>query len=40
MDQLYFENKHLERYSELGFNNVGQIRVYGSDNKNMQWKKS
>ena len=34
---IYFENKHLERYSELGFNNVGQIRVYGSDNKNMQW---
>ena len=31
---IYFENKHLERYSELGFNNVGQIRVYGSDNKN------
>ena len=34
---IYFENKHLERYSELGFNNVGQIRVYGSDNKNLQW---
>lgn len=34
---IYFENKHLERYSELGFNNVGQIRVYGSENKNMQW---
>ena len=34
---VYFENKHLERYSELGFNNVGQIRVYGSDNKNLQW---
>lgn len=34
---IYFENKHLERYSELGFNNVGQIRVYGSDNKNIQW---
>jgi hypothetical protein len=34
---IYFENKHLERYSELGFNNVGQIRVYGSDNKNMEW---
>lgn len=34
---IYFENKHLERYSELGFNSVGQIRVYGSDNKNMQW---
>lgn len=34
---IYFENKHLERYTELGFNNVGQIRVYGSDNKNMQW---
>ena len=34
---VYFENKHLERYSELGFNNAGQIRVYGSDNKNLQW---
>ena len=34
---IYFENKHLERYSELGFNNVGQIRVYGSDNRNLQW---
>lgn len=34
---VYFENKHLERYSELGFNTVGQIRVYGSDNKNLQW---
>lgn len=34
---IYFENKHLERYTELGFNNVGQIHVYGSDNKNMQW---
>ena len=34
---IYFENKHLERYSELGFNNVGQIYVYGSENKNMQW---
>lgn len=34
---IYFENKHLERYSELGFNSGGQIRVYGSDNKNMQW---
>lgn len=34
---IYFENKHLERYSELGFNNVGQVRVYGSDNKNLQW---
>lgn len=34
---VYFENKHLERYSELGFNSVGQIRVYGSDNKNLQW---
>lgn len=34
---IYFENKHLERYSELGFNSVGQIRVYGSENKNIQW---
>lgn len=34
---IYFENKHLERYNELGFNNLGQIHVYGNDNKNMQW---
>lgn len=34
---IYFENKHLERYSELGFNSIGQIHVYGKDNKNMQW---
>lgn len=34
---IYFENKHLERYSELGFNSMGQIRVYGNDNKNLQW---
>ena len=34
---IYFENKHLERYSELGFNQTGQIRVYGSENKNLQW---
>lgn len=34
---IYFENKHLERYSELGFNQTGQIRVYGSKNKNLQW---
>lgn len=34
---IYFENKDLERYSELGFNSIGQIHVYGKDNKNMQW---
>lgn len=34
---IYFENKHLERYNELGFNNSGQIHVYGNDNKNLQW---
>lgn len=34
---IYFENKHLERYNELGFNKVGQIHVYGKDNKNLQW---
>lgn len=34
---IYFENKHLERYSELGFCNTGQIHVYGTDNKNLQW---
>lgn len=34
---IYFENKHLERYNELGFNTVGQIHVYGKNNKNLQW---
>lgn len=34
---IYFENKHLERYNELRFNTVGQIHVYGKDNKNLQW---
>lgn len=34
---IYFENKNLERYSELGFNDIGQIRVYGNNNKNLQW---
>lgn len=34
---LYFENKNLERYSELGFSTIGQINVYGTDNKNLQW---
>ena len=34
---IYFENKNLERYNELGFNTVGQIHVYGKDNKNLQW---
>ena len=34
---IYFENKHLSRYNELGFNSVGQIHVYGTENKNMQW---
>ena len=34
---IYFENKNLERYSELGFSDIGQIRVFGNDDKNMQW---
>ena len=34
---IYFENKHLERYNELGFNDIGQIRVVGNNNKNLQW---
>lgn len=34
---IYFQNKHLERYNELGFNDIGQIRVFGNDNKNLQW---
>ena len=34
---IYFQNKHLERYSELGFNYSGKIHVYGNDNKNFQW---
>lgn len=35
--KIYFENKHLGKYSELGFSNMGQIHVYGTDNKNLQW---
>lgn len=34
---IYFQNKHLERYNELGFNDIGQIRVFGNNNKNLQW---
>ena len=34
---IYFENKHLERYSELSFNSYGKLHVYGNDNKNLQW---
>lgn len=34
---IYFENKHLERYNELGFNDIGQIKVFGNNNKNLQW---
>lgn len=34
---IYFENKHLERYSELGFNDIGQIRVFGNNDQSMQW---
>ena len=34
---LYLQNKSLERYSELGFNSIGQIRVFGKENKNFQW---
>lgn len=34
---IYFENKHLERYNELGFNEYGQMYVYGNNNKNFQW---
>ena len=34
---IYFQNKHLERYSELGFNYSGKIHVYGNNNKNFQW---
>lgn len=34
---IYFENKYLDRYSELGFNTIGQIHVYGKNNKNLQW---
>ena len=36
MVNVYFENKHLEKYNQLGFNNLGQLRVYGND-KNIQW---
>ena len=34
---IYMDNSDLERYCELGFNNYGKIRVYGSENKNLQW---
>lgn len=34
---IYMSNNDLERYCELGFNNYGKIRVYGSENKNLQW---
>lgn len=34
---IYIDNNDLERYCELGFNNYGKIRVYGSENKNLQW---
>ena len=34
---IYMANSDLERYCELGFNNYGKIRVYGSENKNLQW---
>lgn len=34
---VYMSNNDLERYCELGFNNYGKIRVYGSENKNLQW---
>lgn len=34
---LYFQNRDLERYNELGFNSVGQLHVYGNENKNMGW---
>lgn len=34
---IYINNKDLERYCELGFNETGKIRVYGSENKNLQW---
>ena len=34
---IYMDNSDLERYCELGFNNYGKIRVYGSKNKNLQW---
>lgn len=34
---IYFENKNLERYNELGFNDYGQMYVYGNNNKNFQW---
>lgn len=33
---IYFENKNLERYRELGFTDIGQVQVFGND-KNLQW---
>lgn len=37
MANIYFQNKFLERYNELGFNNYGQIHVFGKEIKNLQW---
>lgn len=34
---IYFESKQLERYSELEFNRIGQIYVYGENNKNVKF---
>lgn len=36
--RVYFENKHIERYSELSFNSIGQINVRGSSSVDMEWE--
>ena len=36
---LYFETKHLNQYSELGFNKYGQLYMYGNDNKKIRWNR-
>lgn len=37
MVQVYFEDKHMNRYSELGFNRIGKISGYGEDSKEIEW---
>lgn len=34
---IYFENKHLERYNELEFDRYGQMYVYGNNSKDFPW---
>ena len=36
---IYMDNNDLERYCELGFNNYGKIRVYGSEDERETYSK-